>query len=131
MAKTQYHLATTSHDYRRCNKFLRGAAIEYKHLSFPTVMAERNDDIVGIVSTQPRKDMIAAGPVHVSVEGNPTFVFIRLIEAYENVLRAAGVSTYYFFTNGRLLKALDRIGGIAGAEEVSVDDDRTWFRKVI
>ena len=75
--------------------------------------------------------MIAAGPVHVSVKGNPTFVFIRLIEAYENVLRAAGVSTYYFFTNGRLLKALDRIGGIAGAEEVSVDDDRTWFRKVI
>lgn len=128
---TQYHLATTPHDYRRCNEFLRNDSVEYKHLSFPTVMAERDDAIIGIVSTQPRKDMIAIGPVHISIEGNPIFVFIHLIEAYENVLRAAGVSIYFLYTSGKLLKVLDRIKDRLRIEEISMDDDRTWFRKVI
>ena len=131
MKTTQYHLATTSHDYRRCNKFLREAEVEYKRLSFPTVMAERNGGIVGIVSTQPRKDMIAAGPIYVDVDGNTSFVLIRLIEAYENILRAAGVKDYYFSITGQILSIMTRLMGSLEADKLEEVDGYTWFRKAV
>ena len=131
MTKTQYHLATTSHDYRRCNEFLRGAEVEYKHLSFPTVMAERDGGIVGIVSTQPRKDLVVAGPMHVGVDGNPSFVFMRLVECYERVLKLAGVTFYHFFTSGKMLDNLSRLGEEWSVEKVPGDGETSWFRRMI
>ena len=55
--------------------------------------------IIGFLGTYPRQDMLCAGPLIIAKrEGAlPLIVLWRLVEAYENLLRAAKVS-YYFFT---------------------------------
>ena len=62
---------------------------------FPTVVAVRGEKIIGFLATVPTDKAIVAGPlvVDLPVKG-PTIM--RLVEAYENVLKLAGVSSYVF-----------------------------------
>lgn len=59
---------------------------------FPIVVAKRAGKIIGFVATQPSTEAVIAGPL--VVEPPSLITFLRLAEAYENVLRAAGVKVY-------------------------------------
>ena len=48
--------------------------------------------MVGFVSTQATKNAVVAGPLVIEGGKNP-IIFMRLIESYENVMRAAGVKS--------------------------------------
>lgn len=96
---TKYRLATSPADYKACRALFADnhGADPTNSLSFPTVMAERDGALVGFLSTWSSKKALIAGPLEVK-GGKNIFLFIRLIEAYENVMRIAGVKRFLFFT---------------------------------
>lgn len=96
---TKYRLATSPNDYKACRAlFAENHGADPDHsLTFPTVLAERNGEVVGFLSTWDDKKALIAGPLEVK-GGKNIFTFIRLIEAYENVMRSAGVTQFLFCT---------------------------------
>ena len=65
---------------------------------FPTVIAERDGEIIGYLGTHDRDDCILAGPMEVRLENERAkgLVALRLIEAYETVLLHAGIEFYFY-----------------------------------
>lgn len=62
-------------------------------LDFPTVVAERDGKLLGGITTNKKSGAISMALI---VAPPCAFMtFIRLFEAYENVLRYAGVTTYF------------------------------------
>lgn len=62
-------------------------------LDFPTVVAERDGRLLGGITTNKQSGTISMALI---VAPPCAFMtFIRLFEAYENVLRYAGVTSYY------------------------------------
>jgi len=129
-AKTTYKLVSTPREYTLCHEFLREENVKFDGLSFPTVVAFRGLQMVGLISTVKDKDAVVAGPIHISVDGNPSFVMIRLVEAYENVLRRAGLTQYLFWTdNSKLKHAVSRIGELIEVKPTGGNGDITWFKR--
>lgn len=95
--KTSYTLGVSYRDMIEATDFLEGQGITGRQLGKPMVLARREGKVVGIVATQPDNKDIIAGPMAVNVEeGANTYVLMRMVEAYENVLMLARVSGYYF-----------------------------------
>ena len=94
-AKTLYRLAKPGgefgHIYAMCRR--AGGKVRKGDLGFPTIVAERDGKVIAFVSTKPDKRAVIAGPLVIEGGANP-FVFLRLAEAYENVMLAAGVKAY-------------------------------------
>ena len=92
---TTYRLARPGGEYNKLYAMARRAGGECPKgsLGWPTVVAERDGEVIGFCSTIPANDAIWAGPLVIEGGRNP-FVFIRLAEAYENVMRAAGVKVF-------------------------------------
>lgn len=78
---------------------------------FPTVVAERDGEIIGYLGTHDRHDVILAGPMDICLESERAkgVIASRLIQAYETVLLLAGVD-FYFYTvrNGKWREATER-----------------------
>lgn len=81
-------------------------------LNWPTVAAERDGKVVGFLSTLPVEGAIVAGPL--VLEKTPNMLLtIRLGEAYEVVLRMAGVKMYHHCVDKERLgyiSQLERLG---------------------
>lgn len=92
---TTYRLARTPQDYKRCHTLLAVHGQDEPQLSWPTIMAWRDGEVVGCLSTQATKEAIIAGPIAV-ISPRPFWAMVRLAEAYEVVLRQAGVQGYWF-----------------------------------
>ena len=135
MSDTSYLLASSPADYTKCHSFLEEEKIEHDKLSFPTVMAVRYNQVIGVLGTIPLKDAVVAGPMHIGVEGNPSFVLIHLIESYENVLRMSGISMYNFYvlkTDVDFINAIDRIKDSWDVKQLYTDQsDKVWFERIL
>jgi hypothetical protein len=95
--KTTYHLVTDKPTYKLCHALYRAADPEGApiRLGFPTVYARRDDAIIGFLGTIPNCGMVAAGPLVVDPTLKaPAITAMRLCEAYEQILREAGVTSY-------------------------------------
>ena len=123
---TTYRLAVGPADYKKC-RALMAEFIEPVALSFPTVMAERDGKLIGFLATQPRKEAVIAGPLMLR-ERSP-FVTLRLLEAYDNVMRAAGITAYHFYVkNGNQWREqVERLG----FEAWSHDEGGAWYRRTL
>ena len=124
---TTYRLAVGPADYKRC-RALMAEFQEPVPLSFPTVLAERDGHLIGFLATQPRKEAVVAGPLMLR-ERSP-FVTLRLLEAYDNVMRAAGIAAYHFFVkaaNAEWRGQIERLG----MQPWHVDDDGVWYRRTL
>lgn len=86
--KTTYRLAAVPSDYRA----VRALSGTTERMTWPTVVAERDGRIIGCFGTYFSDDAIVAGAMHAP----HAIVGLRLIEAYERVLRLAGVRSYLF-----------------------------------
>lgn len=78
---------------------------------FPTIVAERDGEIIGYLGTHDRNDCIMAGPMEVRLENERAkgAIALRLIEAYEIVLLHAGVEFYFYgVQNGPWRDATER-----------------------
>ena len=127
---TVYRLAHSPKDYAACRALLREQGEDVR-LSFPTVMAEREGAVVGFCATQPRKDAVVAGPLVVAKDlPRPGITIIRLGEAYENVMRAAGVKVYWFHVEPHMTEWADILKRV-GFEPYAEDAAGVRFRRVL
>ena len=111
----EYFLCRSSEDYKLCHKFLRDNGSTRKvELGFPTVVAVRDIDIIGLISRHPSKDMVIIGTLALA-NGLPTtakgIITIRLVEAIEIVMRDSGIKHYWVSVdseNEQLKSAIER-----------------------
>jgi len=108
-----YRLAHPGGEYNRLYALMKREEDGLKvPLGWPTVVAEENGRVVGFLSTHKVAGALLAGPLVIEGSHRP-WVFIRLVEAYETVLRAAGVTVYAFRvdkSNEKQVERLDRLG---------------------
>lgn len=111
-ARTNYYLVTTQQESRRCRAFLAAQGEHTRRIQYPTVYAEREQAVVGVLGSHYRQGCLAAGPLIVATR-RPIFVGLRLLEAYEDLLKRSGVRTYMFAvekTQPHWKAALDAFG---------------------
>ena len=125
---TLYRLATTPADYRKCRALVRSFA-EPKPMTFPTVMAVRDGRVIGVLGTQSRNDMVVAGPF-VLAHKSP-FVVLHLLDAYDLVMRRAGIVAYHFYIdpgNAHWQSQVERLGFVAWAKD---ELGGAWYRRTL
>lgn len=126
---TTYRLAYSAQDYHRCHQFLKDQGQEEEgSLSWPTVMAAREGALVGCLSTIPSKTAIIAGPLVVSTK-RPLMTVMRLVDAYEYVLREASISAYHFGID--LTEHQDWLDLLLklGRQPYHRDEQAAWFKR--
>lgn len=124
---TSYLLVTEDKDFQDCADLAEERGISFEKLSYPTIMAKRDDKIIGFISTWPRDKHIIAGPLAVKL--GHAFSMVRLVEAYDNFIRANGVESYYFTvqaTNKNWLKMIHRATGLVAFQSVN---GILWFER--
>lgn len=137
--ETRYLLATEPAHFAQCRQVWREAVVRAPELGpvrrfgWPTVFAERNGTVVGFLTTHrhPKVGPIA-GPLVLASQGTPITV-LRLVEAYEVVLRVAGVDSYIFaIVTPELQRALDRLDHQAlGLERCLDTGEAVWYKKKV
>lgn len=129
---TEYKLAKSPSDYQKANVFLRGQEVEKTKLRYPTILATRDEKVIGVLGTLHSDDKIVVGPMSIEVEGNPAFVLIKLIDHYERILKAAGVVVYNFFVDekeARWLNSIERLKEDFKTTKAGEIDGLVWFRR--
>jgi len=128
---TSYKLIYSSEDKKEVESFLNKAGIEFDDLKFPSVVARRGREVIGVIGTVPSDRAVIAGPIHVEVNGNQSFVLKNLITAYERILQRAGVTVYNFSLkedNKKFLDTLERLPGLT-SKNGDVKDGVIWFKR--
>ncbi len=109
-ACTEYKLAHTASDYRKCHAFFKTEAqhphieaeglqpVEYtpERISWPTIYALRAEKVIGVMATKviPSYGMVAA-PFHIAYDlKNHIPVTMRLTDCYEACLRENHIYSY-------------------------------------
>lgn len=126
-SKTFYRLAD-SFDIPACNELMETNFGQSWPLGFPTVVAVREGEIIGMLSTNPECTWaLMAGPLALK---RPSFVTVmRLAEAYEVVLRKMGVTRYCFFIsawNQHWLKQASTV-----ATQIRSNDKNLFFERLL
>lgn len=97
-------------------------------LNWPTVVAKRDGKVIGFLSTLPVQGAIFAGPL--MLEKPSMLTTIRLGEAYEVVLRMAGVNTYFHLVSQdqpEYIAMLERLG----YTRIGVDENQVIMKRVL
>ena len=96
ITRTHYGLCASGADYGRCHRFLKAEGMsQAKSLTFPTVFALREGEVVGLIGSTMTAWGLVADPLHVrEAIRNPAFMMLRLIDAYERILRETGLTEY-------------------------------------
>ena len=96
---------------------------------FPTLVADRDGQFMGVLGTLSEKEFIISGPFY----ADSPIVMINLLKAYRNTMRLLGVDKYYFFvdkTNERWLKQVRKLKIMV--ERVDLEtEDLVWFETYI
>ena len=129
--QTEYSLVNSSKGYSQCHDFLKSNGMKHSGFTFPTIMAKREGEVIGVLGTIPLKNVVVAGPLWVSVAGNGSFVAIRIIEAYDNVMRNAGLTMYYFSVEKDNPKWLSLIRKMDTEELDDNDPELFWFKRTL
>lgn len=74
-------------------------------LGYPTILAKKEDEVVGVISTNPDEEFIMVEPL-IAPNG---FIFMRLIEHMETALKKVGCSSGLF----RVPKVREKMYNIA------------------
>lgn len=122
---TTFHIVRPGGAFNKLYAFAKrvGQPLETGTLNWPTVAAERNGKLIGFLSTLPIEGAVVAGPL--VLEKPSMITTIRLGEAYEVVLRMAGVKTYLHTvesTRTDYIGMLERLGytQLAGKDGMTV-----------
>lgn len=103
-------------------------------LGFPTVVARDtpNGEITGVLGTNLTNQIVVADPLVVRTDRLSVVRIIRLVEAYENVLRWAGVGSYHFYvekSKPHWKSLVERATGISprSDENAVIDENKWWY----
>jgi len=125
-------LATVGSEYARCKRAFSIAGLTYE---YPTVMALREtSELLGYLTTSTKSGYIVAGPLWIDPKLNRTYrglVLMRLVEGYEKVLAASGVTRFMFWVPYSEEHYLSIIHRAIGLEPFEVDaDGNYWFKRI-
>ena len=126
-SKIIYRLADCASDYTACHKILKlhGRPSDWK-LHFPTVIAVKDKKVLGFLSTVKCSWSVLAGPLETLEPQVNGIMILRLLEAYDVVLRTMGVTRYCFEVkkeNDHWIKQINRGGGAICFSS----NDTTWY----
>ena len=124
---TLYRLARPGGEFNKLYAMVRRSRYPMQKLEWPVVVAVRDGDIIGFIATHPRDDAIVAGPLLLKDERNP-FVFMRLVQAYENVLQCAGVKSYLFNVEKSNFSYIHSVQAV-GVPLIAEDDNTMLFKR--
>lgn len=127
---TAYLLALRPHHYKIAHRFAakEGAAMR-ERFQYPTILAMRDGQPVGLLSTAiQRGRIVASGLVLAKALRRPLITAIRLIECYERVLSAAGVQVYVFGLSGQHTP-LQRYLARLGIHPYHADETASWYQR--
>lgn len=125
---TFYRLASTSADFRAAHELMRLEGMKPVEIATPTVMAFEDEELVGFFATNPRKDIILAAPM-VLKSGLRKFTALRLMEAYDSVMREVGVSTYTMFIGHEDHKSMAIMQRLPGVEWIAENADGVLYAR--
>lgn len=106
---TEYRLAASAHDYTQAHKLARENNHTFEQFSFPTLLAWKNGELTGMLATTIRDNMIVAGPLCLKEGQRRSFTLIRLIDNYDAVMRASGITSYIFGVENSNRDWIDKI----------------------
>lgn len=124
---TTYKIAETAQDYKRVHALIKSEGMEDAALAFPTIMAIEDDEVVGCLGTNTQQSMIIAGPLVLKSDKKRSFTIIRLVEAYELVMRHCKIKSFIFSTDLTNEKWLEYIDTVLGFTPYHKDAERAWF----
>lgn len=128
--KTEFHIVRPGGAFNKLYALAKrvGQPLTTGMLNWPTVAAERDGKIIGFLSTLPVNGVVMAGPL--VLEKPSMLMTIRLGEAYEVVLRLAGVNTYFHMVSKdqpEYISMLERLG----YTQFGVDGDQVVMKRVL
>lgn len=93
--RTQYRVVSSPADFRLCHGVLRANGITAsERLQKPAVLAARDGEILGFASSRFVHGQLTLGRVQIADGKHAPWTAYRLFEAYENLLRLYGVTSY-------------------------------------
>lgn len=127
-SKTIYRLAAPE-DTLACNALLEAQFGQSWPLGFPTIVAERDGEILGLLSTNTECQWaLMAGPLALK---HPSFIIVlRLCEAYEVALQLMGVTRYCFFISAWNKKWI-RQATEMGCKIIRSNDKNLFFERLL
>lgn len=124
---THYMLAASARDYAKAQDLVKAEGLPRHTLSFPTVLAWKDGELTGLLSTYIQKDLIVAGPLVLRSGQKRYWTLIRLIENYELVMRTVGVTSYIFSVEEDNQAWLDKIDDVFHLEPYATQDGRNFY----
>ena len=118
---TRYRIAENAADYRRAHEVVVGEA----KMTFPTILAESNDEVVGVASTHRTDKAVILGKFVADVP----WIALNLIQAYENVLILAGIVEYLIpirHEDQSIQRLIERTFEI---EPYTSDEEHVWYKR--
>lgn len=125
---TSFYLATTPQEYKACHAILKQLGLPDGPLTFPTVYAKRDDKIIGVAGRGPSNGTIVLHRL-AALPANPGLLLIKLVEAFENVLKGAGATTYLIAADKRNQKLNDYIKRIIKEEPYAESEHDLWYKR--
>jgi hypothetical protein len=126
--ETVYRLAKTTKDFQRCHALLAAQDIDAGRLSWPTVMALRNDELIGMLSRIPSDKAVIAGPLAVTGK-HPLLTIIRLVEGFDVMLWHVGIRVYHFGVDVNAHKPWINLLDKLGFQPYTVTEEAAWYRR--
>lgn len=125
---TIYRLARAGGEFNKLYALAKkqGLSLPAGTLNFPTVLAERDGKVLGFLSTLPTTEAVLAGPLVMGQKSMLTA--IRIAEAYEVVLRTAGVDTYFIQIDPARAEWSDTLERL-GYELMNTNEERILLRR--
>ena len=124
---TDYKVVSNPAHYRACHKFLRDNKVKPVKLTYPTLVAERKGEIVGIMGTLRSDKAVIAGPVYVSIPNS--MVPFRLIQTYELFLKSQGIKKFIFSVDTYNHKWLNMIERAGVYNRTRLKGQNIWFER--
>ena len=126
---TTYRLAKGS-DYTKCYAFMRRLGLEENRLAYPTVIAEKDDEIVALLG-RGQRDEFPRTILYFNLPGiNPAFTLIRQLSLYEAALMSIGDFVHFISVDGHDKEWIDILETI-GFTILNEEDEQTWMQKVL
>ena len=121
-----YVLAGNVQDYIKARQLLSSDEQDIK-LSFPTIIAERDGEVHGFVSTHKSDQAVIMGAIR--TKNKSGIMVIRLLEAYEKILEKMGITQYLIPVDKTMTELVDMTRRLYGLEPFHEDETDIWFRR--
>lgn len=96
MSATRFRTASCPHDYAEAQRLIRMHNWPEKELTYPTFLAERGGDLVGVMCTRESDECILAGPLALAPGVRRPILALTLLREYERHMRERGIMQVVF-----------------------------------